>query len=267
MNQILLHRSYAALLAGAGKASPSVRYANGYAPQWEDNLMKGLPLVEIKGDLEKAAGRELDGKLCAAHSSAALVINTFGPWLTAPASLTFDGLTGFRSVHFEVTRPTGLGGTAPHLDLLAEGDFPVAVESKCTEWMNPKQAIFSPSYDKLRPSHGHLPWFEQMLQLREAPNRYQFLDAAQIIKHAFGLFSCYRTTEVRLVYLYWEPRNAEDWKECRQHRAEADDLAAKVGQTTVRLFSMSYRELWAEWEYRSSTDHLRYLKTRYDLEV
>ncbi|MFZ3215916.1 MAG: hypothetical protein WA192_07645 [Candidatus Acidiferrales bacterium] len=143
----------------------------------------------------------------------------------------------------------------------------MAVESKCTEWMTRTSAIFSPSYDELRPSHGHLPWFEQMMQLREAQNRYRFLDAAQIIKHAFGLFSCYKPREVRLVYLYWEPRNGETWKECRQHRAEADDLAAKVAQSPVKLIPMSYRELWADWERQSSSDHVRYLRTRYDLEV
>ena len=164
----LLERSYAALLAGGRKASPCVRHdKNGYAPRWEDNLMNGLPLIEIKRDLGKGAGRELDGKLCAAHSSAALVVNTFGPWLTVPASLPFAGITGFRSVHFEATCPTGLGGTPPCLDLLAEGDLPVAVESKCTEWMEAKKAKFSRSYDSLLVSHGHSPWFKQMQQLRD----------------------------------------------------------------------------------------------------
>ncbi len=80
MNQSLLDHSYAALLASARKVSPSVRYnKNGYAPRWEDNLINGLPLAEIERDFMKGAGRELDGKLRAAHSSAALVVNAFGP--------------------------------------------------------------------------------------------------------------------------------------------------------------------------------------------
>lgn len=201
MNRSLLERAYKVLLDGARKVAPSVAYSElGYAPRWEDNLMTGLPLSEIERDLTKGAGRELEGKLRAAHSSAALVVNTFGPWITAPSSLTFGEFTDFRSVHFEVTCPIWRHRTPPHLDLLVEGDLTVAVESKCTEWTNSKPAVFSPSYDQLRQSHGHLPWF-QMLQLREAPNRYRFLDAAQIIKHAFGLFSCYKAREVRLVYL------------------------------------------------------------------
>jgi hypothetical protein len=268
MSGSLLDCSHSALLAGAQKVSPPVHYnQNGYAPSWKDNLMNGLPLTEIVHDLSGGAGHELDSKLCAAHSSAALVANTFGPWRTAPALLVLGGITGFRSVCFEATCPTGMGGTPPHLDLLAEGDLPVAVESKCTEWMEPKSATFSDSYNHLRSSHGDSPWFGQMLQLREEPKRYRFLDAAQLVKHAFGLLTRYKAREVRLVYLYWEPRNSEDWEECHEHRAEAKDIAGKVERSPVRLIPMCYSELWAEWERRSITDHLRYLRTRYDLEV
>jgi hypothetical protein len=170
-------------------------------------------------------------------------------------------------VKFEACCKTGLGGEPPHLDLLADGDLLVAVESKCTEWMKPTTAVFSDSYNNLRSSHRDSPWFEQMRQLREAPKQYQFLDVAQIIKHAFGLLNCYREREVRLLYLYWEPRNASMWRECRAHRVEVDELAAKTQHSLVRLTPMSYRELWAEWEYESPPDHSGYLKDRYDLEV
>ncbi len=267
MNQSLLDCSYAALLDGARKVSPSVVYTKGYAPTWKDNLLEGLPTNWIERDFGKGAGQELATKFRAAHSSAALVVNTFGPWRIDTASLVIAGVTKFRSLHFETTCPTGLHGTAPHLDLLAEGNLLVAVESKCTEWMKPTPAVFSAAYDKLRASYGDSPWFEQMQLLREAPNRYQFLDAAQIVKHAFGLLNCFREREMRLVYLYWEPRNSDMWPECRAHRAEADDLAAKVQRSPVRLIPMSYRELWAEWESQRSPNHLQYLRTRYDLEV
>jgi hypothetical protein len=264
MNGSLRVCSYAALLAGAREATPSVRYdRKGYSPSWKDNLLDGLPLAEIAGDLAAGAGRELEGKLCAAHSSAVLAVNTFGPWRTKPASLHVGGVTGFRSLRFEATVPTGLNGKPPHLDLLAEGDLPVAVESKCTEWMQPKPPVFSPSYDRLRRAHGHSPWFEQVLQLRATPDRYDFLDAAQIVKHALGLMNCYGSRNVRLMYLYWEPSNAETWIQCRQHRAEADDLAARVQHSTVRLFPISYPELWAEWERHGPPPHLPRLRIRY----
>jgi hypothetical protein len=264
MNHSLLNRSYADLLAGASKVSPSTRYdENGYARHWKDNLMDGLPLSEITSDLSAGAGKELDGKLCAAHSSAALVVNTFGPWRIDPASLLIGGMKGFRSLRFEATCPTGLGGTPPHLDILAEGILPVAVESKCTEWMESKSATFSSSYDQLRSSLGHSPWFQEMLRLRAEPNRYHFLDSAQLVKHAFGLLKRYGTLDARLVYLYWEPRNEEDWPACRQHREEANDLATKVAHSSVGLIPLSYGELWTEWELHGPLEHLLYLRTRY----
>jgi hypothetical protein len=265
MSAGLLERSYAALLAGAGAASGSVSYdCRGYTPRWEDNLMPGLPIIEIAGDLGDGAGRELDGKLRAAHSSTALAVNAFGPWRNGPATLPLAGMTGFRSLRFEATCPTGLGGTPPHLDLLAEGDAIVAVESKCTEWMKPKPARFSPSYGRLRGSHGHSPWYEMIRLLSAKPDRYEFVDAAQLVKHALGLLTCYGARQLRLLYLYWEPRNAAEWPECARHREEADDLANQVARCSVRLLPMSYCELWEEWMRQGPPPHLPYLRGRYD---
>jgi hypothetical protein len=64
-------RSYSALLAGAREAAPTVAYdERGYAPCWKENLAGGLPVSDIARDLAAGAGKELDGKLCPAHSSA-----------------------------------------------------------------------------------------------------------------------------------------------------------------------------------------------------
>ena len=267
MTRSLLDCSYTALLRGAQEASPAACYTNSYAACWEQNLMVGSPLEEIKRDFTAGAGRELDGKLRAAHSSAALAVNTFSPWRKAPRKLSLGGISGFRSTEFEARCPTGLGGTPPHLDLLAEGDLPVAVESKCTEWMQPRTATFSGSYDRLRLVHGDSPWFAEMLLLRQNPRRYTFLDAAQLIKHFFGLSARYPSMEVRLIYLYWEPANHQDWSACSQHRAEVNDLAARIEQSPVRLVPLSHRELRLRLERQGSPDHLHYLKTRYDVSV
>lgn len=264
MSAKLKPRAYAALLSGARIVSPSAFFdEKGYATIWTDNLLGGLPLKEISNDLGAGAGQELAGKLRAAHSSAALAVNTFGQWRTNPASLQIAGLTGFVSLRFEATFPTGLGGTPPHLDLHADGAIPIAVESKCTEWMKPTVPVFATAYDQIQPSQGHCPWFGQILQLRAHPARYQFLDAAQLVKHALGLLKCYRSREVRLLYLYWEPQNAEYWPECRLHRAEAEDLAARVRQSNVQLLPMSYGELWSEWKSHAPPPHLHYLESRY----
>jgi hypothetical protein len=268
MRTILLNRSRHALLASARNLATEVEYdPRGYTARWQDNLFPGLPVAEIEQDFGAGAGQELDGKFCAAHSSAALAVNAFGPWRNGPAALRVAGLTGFRSLRFEVTCPTGLGGTPPHLDVLADGTSILAIESKCTEWMVPKVARFSLSYDSLRISHGHSPWFELIQDLRINPSRFEFLDAAQLVKHALGLLACYSGRAVRLLYLYWEPGNAEDWPECQRHRAEAEDFANQVRTCCVQLVPMTYRELWSEWSLQCKSSHLEYLRGRYDCAI
>jgi hypothetical protein len=90
-------RARKALLTGTREAGPSVAYdERGYAARWQDNLMPGLPLTAIELDFNTGAGRELGSKLRAAHSSAALAVNTFGPWFMNPTSLNLAGAREFR---------------------------------------------------------------------------------------------------------------------------------------------------------------------------
>jgi hypothetical protein len=263
-NSGLSERSHAALLAGARAACSAAFDDRGYLRNYEQNLIADLPLDAIVEDLAEGAGQELDSKLRAAHSSTALVVNTFGPWRSNPRTLHLHGVSGFLSMSFEAKCPTGLSGTPPHLDLLAIGDLPVAVESKCTEWMKPTRSKFVPAYDNLRVSHGRSPWFAQIERLRQEPDRYKYLDAAQLVKHALGLRTRFGTSAVLLLYLFWEPRNSQDWPECRAHRDEADDLARRVAQSNIRLIPVSYRELWEEWERSGPPAHLSLLRLRYD---
>ena len=74
----------------------------------------------------------------------------------------------------------------------------------------------------------------------------------------------YGSQNVNLIYLFWEPSNAEVWAECRSHRSEAEVFAMRVANSNIRLLPMSYRDLWAEWERGQPPSHLSYLRTRYD---
>jgi hypothetical protein len=265
MSRDLLKRSYVTLLEGARAGSPASNYDDlGYASCFEHNLIDGLSLAAIIGDLAAGAGSELKGKLCAAHSSAALAVNTFGPWRTDPSSLRISDVTGFRSLRFEATCPTGLSGTPPHLDVLLDGELPIGIESKCTEWMEAKRAKFSVSYDRLIGIHGLSPWFKQVQILRTDPDRYRHLDAAQLVKHALGLLSLYGSRKAQLLYIYWEPNNAQVWPECLRHRREIDDLIHQVSQSDIKLSAMSYGELWEHWDNHEPIPHLPKLRIRYD---
>lgn len=205
----------------------------------------------------------MNGKLAAAHSSAALAVNSFGPWRPNPRGLRIGEWGNFTSLQFERTFPTGLGGTPPHLDLFLDGPAPVAIESKCIEWMTGKPAVFADSYLRLRPALGASPWFRQVEELRREPARYALLDAAQLVKHALGLLTAFPNRPVQLVYLFWEPPGNEDAPACVTHRAEAEDLARRVRGASASLTVMTYRALWSSWERHDAPAHLPFLRTRY----
>jgi hypothetical protein len=160
------------LALGAQEAAPIVRFdESGYVSDWRENLICNVDHLAIYTDFGSGAGYELSGKFRASYSSAALVANSFGSWRRNPQDLEINGRGGFDVLRFEVQLGTGLGGTPPHLDVLATGEHIVAVESKCTEWMKTSVANFSSSYEKLAPLLGDSSWFRQMTILRKSPGR------------------------------------------------------------------------------------------------
>ena len=77
------------------------------------------------------------------------------------------------------------------------------------------------------------------------PRHYKFLDVAQLVKHAFGIERTFPEKELTLLYLFWEPSNADAFAPFQQHRAEIVQLAARVDAGPVGFQAMSYGDLWA----------------------
>ena len=90
---------------------------DGYAVTLESNLLYPMSPA-IKAAFATGAGRELDSKMRARHSSSALALNTFSPWLDHPEHLELVGVRSFKEIAFEKEYPTGLRGRQPHLDLV-----------------------------------------------------------------------------------------------------------------------------------------------------
>ena len=61
--------------------------------------------------------------------------------------------------------------------------------------------------------------------LEEDPERYDWLDAAQLVKHAYGLAQSFPDEPVTLLYLYWEPLNAERFTLFAEHRLEIEAVS------------------------------------------
>jgi hypothetical protein len=227
----------------------------------EGQFLPGVPVTHILDRLSKAGGNEVEsGKLASPESSAALAVNTFGWFIDRPGLLPpFPLLTATfpaRMVDVEYcARFPWSGGRHPWLDAVVETDrHLIGVESKRFEPYRDKKAIsLAQAYD--RPVWGdQMAPFEQMRDaLRAGRERFQYLDAAQLVKHAFGLV----TDGVRrrklpvLVYLFAEPArlhgNALDPKVFADHRVEIARFATSVAGAEVAFYALSYREWLRTW--------------------
>ena len=251
-----------------------------YTLSVEDNLVTGLTIEDFWEDLDAGDGSELSdspnapAKFCAAYSSSALVVNTFGPFRHSPDHLSLVGYSDFSKTNFERKCPTGLRGIPPNLDFFATGPKSlVAVESKFLEILQPKTAIFKKSYDTAIETLAEPVWEGMYQALLDDPAKYIHLDAAQLVKHYLGIRNTFSDCQAAkaLVYMYWEPTNAEDLSEFREHRNEVALFSRAVEKSEIRFVAISYSELWRYWSDGSSWGgmlaHVNALKQRYELNI
>lgn len=227
------------------------------------NLLRHLDRAAIERAYGAAPGNEIaSGKFLSRESSAALVANAFGLFVSTPERLPplpgtppSDGPA--RSVTLEaVVRFPWAGGRHPCLDVLIATDTAlIGVESKRYEPFRKSAAPdFSNAY--WRPVWGgRMAGYQQLRdQLRDGSLRFAHLDAPQLIKHALGLRTAARREgkQPRLIYLYAEP---EAWPDGRvvseedilRHRQEIAFFAMRVRDDEVPFISLSYCQLLANW--------------------
>lgn len=211
--------------------------------------------------LSRAAGNELEsGKFSSPESSAALAVNTFGWFIDRPELLpSFPSAPHWecpRSVEVEYcARFPWAGGRHPWLDAAIETDSKlIGVESKRYEPFRDRKAVeLSSAYDRPVWGSGMEPYERMRDALRGEPKHFQFLDAAQLVKHAFGLVTDAKRKAKRphLHYLYAEPheRGGKSITErmWQSHRDEIAEFAAAVAGADVEFSSCSYREWLFTW--------------------
>jgi restriction endonuclease-like protein len=264
---------YSALWDGFLRSVPQIELnEKGYVAEVSQNLIPGVYLGDFEADVRQGDGNELGAKFRAAHSSAALAVNTFAPFKAKTAALRLPSGSGFASLQFERKCPHGLRrGNSPNLDVLVEGPTSVvAVEAKCTEHLTSHTAEFRPAYNaEIKDGRRQTPWFRAMERFIEDPHAYCWLDAAQLVKHAFGLAHTFRDRPATLLYLFWEPSNSEAYPIFAEHRAEVKRFAASLIGAEPRFASISYPELWTLWDMEPSPDwlsvHVSRLRARYDV--
>ncbi len=177
--------------------------------------LPGVPEDYVRERLEKAGGHEIrSGKFANPESSAALAANAFGWFVLRPNQLpTLPGMDYIgppQKVEIEYcARFPWAGGRHPWLDAaIITKTHLVGIESKRFEpFRDVKNPNFSSAYE--RPVWGDR--MERYSALRDALRsgvvRYRHLDAAQLVKHAYGLVTEGRRLGLKpcLYYIYAEP--------------------------------------------------------------
>jgi len=251
-----------------------------YTSQPNQNLIPGVNTKDFWDDLLAGAGNELidspgnPAKFCAAFSSSALVVNSFGPFRHEPWNLNVCGIGGFEILQFEKVLPTGLAGTPPHLDVFASGPkYTLCIESKFLELLWPKEAKFTDSYEQAISRLAHDSWSSIYRSLKRNPLKFRFLDAAQLVKHYLGMRNTLgkASSDLVLLYVYWEPSNAADLEEYRVHQSEVAEFSDFVKGSDVSFVSKSYPQLWEDWKdglaWTGIGQHVQNLVRRYHFEI
>lgn len=246
----------------------------------QNNLIPGIDEADFWGDLTKAAGNELvddsksPAKFCAAYSSSALAVNAFGPFRHKPENLCLMGCTGFQATQFEKPLATGTGKRPAWPDFYACGtDMTFCVESKFLEPLDSKKAEFADIYKQVVERLADPYWAKVYESLKQNQKHYQFLDAAQLVKHYLGMCNSFSQSgkPLSLLYVYWEPANAADFPSYRQHRKEVLHFSAGVNNSQVKFAAYSYEELWDEWSIQSDwggmAQHISHLRERYSFTI
>src|SRR6266567_2100420 len=92
-------QTYQRAVSALGRALISVKpgltlTSSGSVNHWSENLLPGIDPTWFEAELNEGDGREIKSKFKAAHSSSALVVNTFARFKTARTLLSLANWSG-----------------------------------------------------------------------------------------------------------------------------------------------------------------------------
>lgn len=225
------------------------------------DFLPDLPEADILTALHRSPGNELrSGKFSSSESSTALVANAFGWFLNRPEVLPpLPGVPAGRAdalaLEAEMRFPWR-GGRHPWLDVgITTPTTLIGVESKRYEPFRPgKATVFSEAYDRPLWPDGMARYTAMRLGLTAGTATFKTLDAAQLVKHAYGLRN-QAEKQARgavLVYLHAEPATWASGKpvdpaRIALHRKEVARFAATVKGDDVVFVPLRWADLVAQW--------------------
>jgi hypothetical protein len=250
-----------------------------YTRNLEDNLFEPLA-PNTEQSFREGDGNEIAGnpaKMQAVHSSSALAVNIFQYWNSVSEVPQIARACGLchrttkisKNISFEVKYPIDERFRySPNIDVVIENDSNAtykvyAVESKFTE------AYGGFGHSGVKKKYLELDIWEEVPNLCElatsiSPDdaRFQYLHAAQLIKHILGLKRVYGKEHFRLLYLWYDALG----KEGAKHQEEIDTFLETAKSDGILVHELSYQKLTAKLadEYRlSHKEYIEYTTGRY----
>jgi hypothetical protein len=228
-----------------------------------DALMTGALLPETEAELAQGAGKELK-RIHQLRSSTCLAVNVFEPWRNEPSPLgpALDLEFAPATMAFEARQPTGLGGTAPHLDVLLGGQGPtVGIECKFLEMYEPANNTFAESYFETDGLWSHIPKCRELAaRITGGEESFRYLAAAQLLKHALGL-SVNHTDSFRLLLVWYRV----DGPTAEAIDAEIERFSSAIND--IRFRAITYQDLVSSLRANPGpvSGYFDYLADRYQL--
>ncbi|MCL2348009.1 MAG: hypothetical protein FWC50_07065 [Planctomycetaceae bacterium] len=249
-----------------------------YLENLDDNLFKALTdetLTRLNdGDGKEAEDKKngIRAKINALHSSCAIVVNTFQYWhnkdvypilrackLCAPSRVFSAGKIKFEE-KFEISSSFRY---PPNIDIIIDDSQSqiYAIESKFTEpYSSKKPKGISERYiDNVSFWSGLSNLYDLAKEICPDNNRFQHLDAAQLIKHVLGLKKTKK--RFRLLYLWYDVIG----KEGAEHRKEIEQFA-EIANRDIKFHHITYQEVimnLIENFYTGNEKYCDYLSDRY----
>ena len=228
-------------------------------------------------------------KMKAIHSSSAIVVNLFQYWqgkniypimracnLCAKDSsylvqeksnqsisqTPFDYKIKFEE-QFEISEDKDLFPYTPNIDVIIENFRPkvFAIESKFTEPYCKRHGGLKTKYVENDSFWNNIPHLYQLAkEISPDDNKYQYLDAAQLLKHILGLKK--NCKNFHLLYLWYDVIGTEG----AEHRKEIEECAEIAQKDNIKFSHTTYQEIIIKLSkefYTGNERYCDYLTERY----
>ena len=221
-------------------------------------------------------------KMKALHSSSAIVVNLFQHWQKKDVYPIIHAC-GFCSKYpsetgvmteskikfeekFEISTDKSLFPLSPNMDVVIEGFQPLvcAIESKFTEPYSSRKhnGVKQKYIDNTSFWNGLSNLYELAKEISPDNTKFQYLDAAQLIKHILGLKKKYNTAGFHLLYLWYDVIGNDSF----EHRKEIEQFAEIAKRDNIKFSHVTYQEVIIKLSkefYDGNESYCDYLTDRY----